>query len=241
MKQATFFLAIALLCVSNASAQTNSGGSLSLATEVALPPQPTPVAAAPFDLALPSGVPVAPRETPFKDGLALPSAPAPGEPAEPQMVQGVFQNFDWQAYVGYTYVRFYEVPGTEVNANGVNFGVVYYVKDWLGVDGEFVGGYDWQFGTCGKFLMGMGGVRVRHAMEHNIEVWAHALVGGATFKPQTAYGNQTSIGYEVGGGIDLNTHRRRLAYRLAVDAAGTAYFNTYQISPKVSAGVVFKF
>jgi hypothetical protein len=241
MKQATFFLGLALLFVGSAAAQSNSAGSLSLATEVTPPSQPAPVAIAPFDLALPSGVPVALPAAPFKDGLAFPAAPTPSEPAEPQMVQGVFQNYDWQAYVGYTYVRFYEVPGIQLNANGVNFGVVYYVKDWLGVDGEFVGGFDWQYGACGKFLMGMGGVRVRHAMEHNIEVWAHALVGGATFKPQTAYGNQTSIGYEVGGGIDLNTHRRRLAYRLAVDAAGTAYFNTYQVSPKVSAGVVFKF
>jgi hypothetical protein len=238
MKQATFFLGIVLLCASGASAQTNSGGSASLALAAPVPSQPAPQLIAPLDLPV---TPTVPPAAPFHDGPALPSAPAPSEPAEPQMVQGVFQNFDWQAYVGYTYVRFYEVPGIQLNANGVNFGVVYYVKDWLGVDGEFVGGFDWQYGACGKFLMGMGGVRVRHAMEHNIEVWAHALVGGATFKPQTAYGNQTSIGYEVGGGLDLNTHRRRIAYRLAVDAAGTAYFNTYQISPKVSAGVVFKF
>jgi hypothetical protein len=241
MKQATFFLGLALLFVGSAAAQSNSAASSALALSDAAASQPVPSPIAPLNLPLPSGVYAAPSTAPFHDGLALPAAPVPSEPSEPQMVQGVFQNYDWQAYVGYTYVRFYEVPGIEVNANGVNFGVVYYVKDWLGVDGEFVGGFDWQYGACGKFLMGMGGVRVRHAMEHNVEVWAHALVGGATFKPQTAYGNQTSIGYEVGGGIDLNTHRRRLAYRLALDAAGTAYFNTYQVSPKVSAGIVFKF
>lgn len=241
MKQATFFLGLALLFVGSAAAQSNSAGSASLALADAAASQPVPSPIAPLNLALPAGVSAAPSEAPSHLDLALPAAPAPSEPAEPQMVQGVFQNYDWQAYVGYTYVRFYEVPGIQLNANGVNFGVVYYVKDWLGVDGEFVGGFDWQYGACGKFLMGMGGVRVRHAMEHNVEVWAHALVGGATFKPQTAFGNQTSIGYEVGGGIDLNTHHRRLAYRLAVDAAGTAYFNTYQLSPKVSAGVVFKF
>jgi len=241
MKQATFFLGLALLFAGSASAQSNSAGSAALLLSDAVASQPVPLPIAPLNLALSSEVPIAPPAAPFDHALALPVAPAPSEPAEPQMVQGVFQNYDWQAYVGYTYVRFYEVPGIQLNANGVNFGVVYYVKDWLGVDGEFVGGFDWQYGACGKFLMGMGGVRVRHAMEHNIEVWAHALVGGATFKPQTAYGNQTSIGYEVGGGIDLNTHRRRLAYRLALDAAGTAYFNTYQVSPKVSAGVVFKF
>ncbi len=241
MKQATFLLGIALLLAGRAAAQANSAASLSFATAASPAPQPAPPAAAPLDLALPAGFHPAPSSAPVNYSLALPAAPAPSEPAEPQNVQGVFQNFDWQAYLGYTYVRFFEVPGTQVNTDGLNFGVVYYLKEWVGVDGEFVGTYGTQYGDNAKFLMGMGGVRVRHAMEHNVEVWAHALVGAAKYLPQTAFGNQTSVGYEVGGGLDLNTHRRRLAYRLSVDAAGTAFFNTYQISPKVSAGVVFKF
>jgi hypothetical protein len=241
MKQATFLLGIALLCAGSAAAQSNSAGSLSLAPTASNASQITLPAITPLDLALPSGVPAAPPPTSFNDALALPAAPAPSEPAEPQNVQGVFQNFDWQAYVGYTYVRFFEVPGIQVNTNGLNFGVVYYFKDWLGADGEFVGTFGTQYGDNAKFLMGMGGVRVRHAMEHNIEVWAHVLGGASKYRPETAFGKQTSVAYEVGGGVDLNTHRRRLAYRISVDAAGTAFFNTYQVSPKISAGVVFKF
>jgi hypothetical protein len=244
MKQATWVLGIALLFAGNAAAQSAPEGSISLPpSAVVTVAEPALPATASLDLALPSGLPSASAAAPFSNGLALPAAPEPGKPADPdpQGVQGVFQYFNWQAYVGYTYVRFFEVPGTEINTNGLNFGIVYYVKDWLGADGEFVGTYGSQFGDNAKFLMGLGGVRVRHAMQHNIEVWAHALVGAAHYSPQTAYGTRNALGYEVGGGLDLNTHRRRLAYRLSVDAAGTNFFSTYQVSPKISAGVVFKF
>lgn len=230
-------MGIALLFAGSAAAQVNSGGSL------ALPPQPVPQTNAQLDLAMgvaPASA-AALSPAPVGAGLALPVAPEAAEPAEPQTVQGVFQNFYWQAYLGYTYVRFFEVPGTQVNTNGLNFSAVYYFKDWLAADGEFVGTYGTQLGQNANFLMGMGGIRVRHAMEHNMEVWAHVLGGAAHYSPQTAFGKQTSVGYEIGGGLDLNTHRRRLAYRISVDAAGTAFFNTYQLSPKVSAGIVFKF
>ena len=81
---------------------------------------------------------------------------------EPQQdVQGVFQNFQWQAYLGYTYVRFWETPSAQVNTNGLNFGVVYYFKDWIGGDGEFVGTFGSQYGDRAKFLLGMGGARFR--------------------------------------------------------------------------------
>lgn len=250
MKQATLLLGIALLFAGSAAAQANSSATLSLAPAASpnslpalVPPSLTnaPLNLAVPTVALPIGALEAPSSAPSRFGLALPAAPAPAEPAEPQVVQGVFQNFDWQAYVGFTYLRFFEVPGVQVNTEGVNFGVVYYFKEWLGADGEFVGTFAPAPGCYAKYLWGMGGIRVRHSMQHNIEVWAHALIGAATFRPQTAYGNQTSLGYEVGGGVDLNTHHRRLAYRVSLDAAGTNYFNTYQVSPKVSAGVVFKF
>src|SRR5271154_3814370 len=32
-------------------------------------------------------------------------------PAAPQDVTSVFQNYSWQAYIGYTFFRFYELPG----------------------------------------------------------------------------------------------------------------------------------
>jgi hypothetical protein len=245
MKRIAFLLGIVLLLAGSAAAQVNSTDSLTSAPTAALPLQPAPLANSQLDLAVSPGVSstpdLVPSSAPADFGLALPSAPVPGEPADPQGVQGVFQYFNWQAYLGYTFVRFYEVPGTEINSNGLNFGAVYYVKDWLGAEGEFVGTYNWQFGACGKFLMGVGGVRVRHSMQHNIEVWAHALAGGAHYSPQTAYGKEGAFGYLLGGGVDLNTRHRRISYTLSLDAAGTTFFGTYQVSPKISAGVVFKF
>jgi len=167
------------------------------------------------------------------------SSPEPAEP--PQGVQGVFQNYYWQAYVGYTYVRFFEIPGTQVNTNGFNFSVQYYLKNWLAADGEFVATFGSQFGSTADYLMGLGGLRIRKAGPRGLEIWAHVLGGGSHYTPQTSYGNQHSVAYEVGGGVDIDAHHHRMAYRVSVDAAGTNYFNTYQVSPKVSAGVVFKF
>jgi hypothetical protein len=175
---------------------------------------------------------------PESNSDALPASPEP----EPQTAQGVYQNFDWEGYVGYTYVRFFEVPGNEFNTNGANFSVQYYFKPWIAFDGEFVATFGSQLCCTSKFLMGMGGIRVRRQLAYGIEGWAHILGGGSHYVPQTAYGNGQSLAYELGGGVDVVLHNsRRMAYRLAVDAAGTSFFNTYQVSPKVSAGVIFKF
>jgi hypothetical protein len=46
--------------------------------------------------------------------------------------------------------------------------------------------------------------------------------------------------YEAGGGVDIRA-RWRLSYRIEVDMVGTHYYNTYQYSPKVTAGIVIKF
>lgn len=161
--------------------------------------------------------------------------------ASPQYVQSVFQEFPWQIYAGYTFVRFYQVPGVQVNTNGLNFGVVYYIRDWVGAEGEFTGTFGSQYGDTAKFLLGMGGLRFRWSAPRGIEVWAHGLIGGSHYLPQTANGAPHALAYELGGGVDISAGRRRWAYRVAVDAVATQYFSTYQFSPKASAGIVFKF
>jgi hypothetical protein len=165
---------------------------------------------------------------------------APADP--PQGVYGVFQDFNFQAYAGYTYFRFYEVPNLTDNMNGVNFSAVYYPRGgWLGPDGELIAAFGSQSGVTSKFASGMGGVRLRHSAPRGLEVWVHGLVGGAHFLPQTAYGGLNAFSFEAGGGVDLTPHHRRLGYRLQADMVGTRFFGTYQYSPKISAGVVFKF
>jgi hypothetical protein len=164
--------------------------------------------------------------------------PAPAVP--PQDVTSVFESYSWQVYGGYTFQRFYELPNITPNMNGFNLSVVYYWKDWLGADGEFAATHATQDNVSSWFLFGGGGPRFRWSAKKGIELWAHALVGYSHFTPQTPAGVQHSFAYELGGGVDL-PFKERWAIRLAGDAMCTRYFNTYQYSPKASAGLVFRF
>ena len=167
---------------------------------------------------------------------------APSEPADPpQGVQGVFQTYTWDAYIGYAFVRFYEVPGTVVNRNGFEYSMTYFFKDWIGGEGEFTFGHGSVGGQGSRFVTGMGGLHARLPGPRGIELWAHGLAGGAEFSPQTAYGGQKAFAGELGGGVDISSGHRRLAYRIAADMVATRFFSTYQISPKVTAGIVFRF
>src|SRR5271163_2145179 len=57
------------------------------------------------------------------------SAPPPNSHALPQAgVQGVFPNYSFQAYAGYTFVRVYALPSEEVSRNGFDLSVSYYHK-----------------------------------------------------------------------------------------------------------------
>jgi hypothetical protein len=175
-----------------------------------------------------------------------PSSAASAPPDPPQGVYGVRPVFPFQAYIGYTFVRFYEVPGTTVNTNGFNYSIVYFperLKNWVGADGEFVAGFGNQYPYQARFLLGMGGARFRWApFSHtNLEIWAHGLAGASHYTPQTPYGKQGAFAYELGGGVDINAHRWRYAYRFGVDMVGTHYFGTNQFSPKISAGFVYRF
>lgn len=168
--------------------------------------------------------------------LSLMPAPAP----KPQDVTSVFENYAWQAYVGYTYMRFFELPHITKNTNGFNFGMVYYFTNHIGVDGEFQGTHLNQSDVGGWYLFGGGGGRFRWSLPRNTEIWAHALAGYSHFTPQTANGPQHAFAYELGGGLDLN-FKPRWALRVSADAMCSRYFSTYQYSPKASAGIVFKF
>jgi len=226
MKHAAVLLGSILLIVCCAGAQVNSSDSLATAAPL--------IDASANALALESSLPSKPAAN---AAVALPDEPA----APPQGVYTVRENFSWQAYLGFTFVRFYEIPGTTQNKSGFNYSMVFYFKNWIGADGEFVSTFGSQMGTSSHLLLGMGGPRVRWSAPRDIELWAHGLVGAADFTPQTAYGKQGALGWEAGAGIDINAHHRHLAYRAAADLVGTRFFGTYQYSPKISAGVVYKF
>jgi hypothetical protein len=167
------------------------------------------------------------------------SAPAPA-PA-PQEVQGVFPELYWQASADFTYMRFYEVPNTVVNTSGISVSMAYFFKDWLGAEGVLDGGFGTQNGQSTKSVFSGGGVRARLAGPRAVELWIHAVGGGAHFSPRTNFGGEGAFGYEAGGGVDFNAHHQKLAYRFGADLLGTSFFGTYQFSPKLSAGIVYKF
>jgi len=180
---------------------------------------------------------------PAPEGLitATPRALTNVEADPTQYVQSVYETYRWQAYVGYEYLRFYEVPAITKNSNGFMYSMVYYLKDWIGLDGELNATHLSQYNTGGWFLLGAGGPRFRWSAPRGLEVWGHVMGGYSHFKPETAFGADHAPAFEVGGGVDIAAHRGRLSYRVEADMVGTRYFSTYQYSPKVSVGVVFKF
>ena len=159
----------------------------------------------------------------------------------PQTVQGVFEKYSYDAYAGYTFFRFYEVPGITSNMNGFNGSFVYWYRDRIGVDSEVFATYGSQPGINSWLTLGGIGPRVRWIKPKGIDLWAHALFGGGYMTPKTPYGGQGTVAGVIGAGVDLNGHHRHMAIRLAVDGIGTHFFGTFQFSPKVSAGIVYKF
>jgi hypothetical protein len=238
MKQSAFLFTAILLLAASAGAQANSDNPLPVA------PAATTAAGAntsgePSLFAVAGTLPVTANSG---AGVALPNAPGLGSTDQQPGVFGVFQNFNWQANAGYTFYRFYFVPHVTQNMNGLNLGMVYYPGGkWYAAEGEFVGVWGSLLGVTSKYVQGMGGGRVRWSGPRGLEVWGHGLVGGSKFLPQTAFGSQGAFAYAVGGGVDINVHQRRFAYRVGADMVGTRFFSTYQYSPQVSVAFVYKF
>ncbi len=222
-----------LVAASGASAQSNFGSSVSLV--------PSPFVAA----ASAPNVSFAPAaSSSISADLAAPIAspePVPSPAPMPQSVQGVFERYQSDVAVGYTFFRFYETPSDQLNGNGFNVSGTYWYHDWWGPDAEFFATYSRQPGVDSWVGLGAGGLRVRKVMERGLDVWAHGLIGVAYLAPKAPYGSEWAGAAVLGVGADLNAHHRHVAYRLAVDAVGTHFFGVYQLSPKVSVGVVFKF
>lgn len=242
MKHGTFLVGALLLLAASAGAQMNPESSLPSTSSASSATFPASAPAMPsiFALATP---PASGAVGAFGDAVSNSPASSSQDKQHPT-VFGVFQTYDWQATVGYTYLRFYIVPhpSTVENTNGLNLGIVYYPGGkWIGADGEFIATFDSLYGHTLKLTAGMGGPRFRWAAPRGLEFWVHGLLGGSHFVPQTTYGSQGAFTYEAGGGVDIAVHHRRIAYRVQADLVGTRFFSTYQYSPKVSVGIVFKY
>lgn len=170
--------------------------------------------------------------------------PAPPPAPQRQATIGVFRSYNFEFYIGYTFLRFYEAPNYTQSRNGFNTGAVYYfgqTYQQIGIEGSLVGVFGSQATYSSKFAFVGAGPHYRWAAPRNVDLWVHGIVGRSHFTPQTAYGNQGAFGYEVGGGVDINAHHQRLAYRFEANMIGTRYFGTNQVSPMGAAGIVWKF
>jgi hypothetical protein len=163
-------------------------------------------------------------------------------PQNQNKVLNVFHTYAFQAYGGYTFVRFYAFPNEAANRNGVDVSMSYFFRKGLfGVEGAVTG----TFGSIGAetsdFAFFGGGPRVRWSAWRGLQVWGHGLVGDGYFSPKFANLAKDGLSYELGGGVDIPSHWRRFMYRGEVDMIGSRLYNTTQYSPKVSAGIVFEF
>ncbi|HEX5424064.1 MAG TPA: hypothetical protein VFW94_10980 [Candidatus Acidoferrales bacterium] len=162
--------------------------------------------------------------------------------AAAQGPQGVYApNQRSEVALTYTFVRFYEVPHTLPNENGFTLSGAYYPREWVGADLELTGAFGNQNDEASQLFFFGAGPRLRWPASDMIQLWVHGLIGDAHFTPKTPYGSESAFAYKGGGGIDLAFRHSRIAYRIAADVVGTRFFGTYQYSPQVSAGIVFKF
>src|SRR5579864_1140417 len=244
MRHVLFLLGLVLFVTGSSYAQSSPANPLLLAapftisstgdvSAVSASPSLTALSLSPASDASSSGESFA--ANPFSS--ATTPAPAP----DPQYVQGVFVNYNWQAYIGYTFTHFSAQGGISRNQNGFNWGIVRYFNSWFGIEGEMFATHDSPNNQSSWFLFGGGGPRFRWEARRGIEVFAHALVGYSHLTPQTAFGTQEAFGYELGGGADFPTPLRRIDLRVGADMIGTRYFGNNQFNPKVYGGVVFKF
>jgi hypothetical protein len=179
MRHAAVPFILVFFAALNAGAQSSVSTSLPLEPSFSVDPAPavstgirlTPFAPLP-DAPVVSASPLASAAA-SSTPLSLSLAPA----AAPQDVTSVFQTYAWQAYVGYTFFRFYELPGLTENMNGFDINMVYYFKNWVGAEGDFSATHATQNDISSWFAFGGGGPRFRWSARRGLEVWAHALVG----------------------------------------------------------------
>ncbi len=162
MKYISVLLGGLLFVAVNAGAQANFGDSVTLASPAFMTYAVTP--ATPATPASPATNSPAVFAAPAFASPAVPAFPA----AMPQDVQGVFNKYSWDLYAGYTFFRFYEVPGTTSNMNGGNVSAVYWYRDWLGADAEVMATYGSQPGQNSWLVFGGIGsaVSLRGAKGH---------------------------------------------------------------------------
>jgi hypothetical protein len=141
--------------------------------------------------------------------------------------------------VGYTFAAFQETPSLSSNNSGVNATAIYY-DGKAGVEADFTDTYGSESGKTSQLLFAGGGVHYQLPHYRSFKPWIHGDAGYAYLSPKLSVGSDDAFGFKAGGGFDVFPRRGRIGYRVSADLIGTRFFSTYQLSPEVTVGIVFK-
>jgi len=146
-----------------------------------------------------------------------------------------------QIGLGFTYVRF-RSAAFDVGMYGLNTSVVYFPRQWLGVEANFTE-------TVGPNVLNVNVDQTRYAgiiggpkilwRKEGWEPWAHALVGIAHVNPQLAGVSKNGVAIQVGGGIDYPLGP--LVLRFEGDYLRSQLYKMGQNNFQGVVGVVFHF
>ncbi len=159
---------------------------------------------------------------------------------------GSVNAYPWELGVSYQFIRF-KILGTTMNLHGFNTSATRFFGDWFGLEGDVSGGFGntgvtpaFPISQTAKLVFFGGGPRIAIRHYDRIEPWAHALVGGVHFNPQTAFGGKNALGFQGGIGMDFRL-APRLSWRVQGDYLGTRYFSSWQHNWKAGTGFVINF
>jgi hypothetical protein len=169
--------------------------------------------------------------------LATPVASAA---AAPQVIYRGTENERWELGLGFTYLKF-RSPAIDQNMLGLNTSVVYFPRDWIGVEGNITAAFGGKIFVDDRTKYGgfTGGPKIV-MRRGRWEPWAHALVGLAHVNPQLAGVGKNGVAVQVGGGADY-TLRGNLAVRMEGDWVLTHLYSLVQNNFQVVTGLVLHF
>ena len=156
--------------------------------------------------------------------------------------------------IGYAYQHF-NVFGTTFHNHDLNVDVTTHLFDWLtgakgrltvGAEGAVNAGFGGK--TIGnpsldaKSLFVGGGPHLAVLSASRFEPWVHGLVGVEHFRfTQTSVlGSNSTLGFVVGGGVDIRM-ARPLSWRVEGDYVGTTFQSSIQSNYGVGTGLVLYF
>jgi len=183
---------------------------------------------------------VAALDKSFKTPPALwtPSDPA-GSGRDVRWDSATIRGPSLQIGVGAEFARFYSSVFNSSNG-GVHTSIVYFHKEWLGVEGNVVAAFGGSSlnGEGSRYLLYTVGPRIAWR-DSRLQPWVHALVGGLHVFPQTGLG-QNGFAAQLGGGVDYR-FAPRVSFRVESDYVRSQLFSSGQNSVQLGAGAVLHF